>query len=313
MKYCKQLFHDLNFEPTDIRPCCDMRRIGIPRVPFSGGNFDMESYFESIKTFFFDLQKDSSPCVGCPSLVSKPTGFSLVMKFDTISVNQHRHFCNCRCKYCDLWYPKYAATSPRPYAIHPVLKQLRTSNLLSATPFLSWGGGEPTLLEEFEETNKWAMENDFVQYVHTNALQISPSVVNMLYSGKGKVNVSLDSYDSESYQNVKGVDGWEAVINTLKTYMGLPEARQRVDVKYLIYEENNRLSNIHHFFGVCRDLGVTNVQYSFNFREINKNAVSKKSLHAAMLFRKLAKEMNMTAAPFFLPQKYLQLLNKLEQ
>ena len=314
MKFCKFLFTALNFEPTCISPCCDIRRAGVPSFPFSGERLDIDNYLRSVFNFFMELQNNSTPCEGCPELISTPDPLPNKLAVDliinSISVNHHRFFCNCRCKYCDLWHPKHAAANPRPYAILPTLKQLVADKVVSAKPSISWGGGEPTILDEFEETCAWALENGFHQYVHTNALQCSSAVASILASGKGMVNVSLDSYDTASYRKVKGVDGWGAVMETLKTYIAASGSYRGVELKYIIFDDNNNLRDIQRFFTLCQNLGVTRVLYSLNFCEINTKTIAEKTLYAAAFFRQLAKKYEMTVNPFYLTPKHLQQLDE---
>ena len=317
MKFCKYLFTALNFEPACISPCCDVRRAGVPTFPFAGERLDLQSYFQSVSDFLLLLQVDSTICDGCPELKATPAPLpenaAITPKINSISVNHHRYFCNCRCVYCDLWHPKHAATSPRPYSILPTLKQLVADKVVGAKPSISWGGGEPTILDEFEKTGTWALENGFHQYVHTNALQYSPAVAGILARGEGMVNVSLDSYDAASYRKVKGVDGWEAVMETLRAYKAASGAYQSIELKYIIFEANNNLRDIQRFFTLCQNLGVTRVLYSLNFCEINAKTVAEKTLYAAAFFRQLAKKLGMTANPFYLTPKQLQQLDAIEE
>ena len=321
MKLCNYLFTALNFEPSCISPCCDVRRAGVPSFPFSGEALDLERYFRSVFAFFMELQNDSTPCEGCPelrtTLAPLPENYTIGLKISSISVNHHRFFCNCRCVYCDLWHPKQAAASPRPYAILPTLQQLAASRVLSAHPSISWGGGEPTILDEFEQTGVWALENGFHQYVHTNALRYSPAVARILSRGEGMVNVSLDSHDAASYRKIKGVDGWGAVMETLKAYVAASGAGQGagqgVELKYIIFDSTNNLRDIQHFFALCQSLGVTRVLYSLNFCEINANAISEKTLYAGAFFRQMAKKCGMTANPFYLTANLMEQLDEFEK
>ena len=310
MVFCYKFFRHFNFEPESILPCCDIRGIGVPKFSFSGGELDIERYTNHILTIFRNLQTGADYCQGCPELKETPEplpdSFAVKFEFDTISINHHRYFCNCRCIYCGLWHPNKVAKAQQPYALLPVLKQLDSNGLLAATCTISWGGGEPTILGEFEESSAWAMQAGYFQYVHSNALLFSPALAEVLSAGKGRLNVSLDSFDAASYRRVKGVDGWKAVVSSLEQYMAAVIAPEQIDLKYIIFDATNDTKNIERFFHLCLRLGITQVQYSHNFIEVNHKTLTDKTLLATAFFRVRAKQLGLTATPFYIDPPMLK-------
>ena len=273
----------------------------------------MRAYTEHIRTVFAALQNDSPLCAGCPHLSDLDTSedrsdMKVNVLFRTVSMNQHRHLCNCRCVYCTLW-----EKPSQVYAILPALKSLWQQQALSKNCFFSWGGGEPSILPEFEEASRWILVKGFRQYIHTNALRYSRTVAEILASGKGGVNVSLDSASPETYKTVKGVDGFARVTENLRRYIDAAADRDAVHLKYIIFARNNQLNVINAFFDLCCDLGVRNVQFSFDFREINRGKLSVASLLAALLFIQNAKQLNMRCTPFFVDDIVIHRLEELAQ
>ena len=313
MKGCSYLTDDINFEPASIQPCCNTRGITVPSLPFTGGRVDMRAYAEHIHAVFTALQNGSPLCAGCPHLLDVDTGedrqhLKVNIQFRTVSMNQHRHLCNCRCVYCTLW-----EKSSQAYAILPALKSLWQQQVLSENCFFSWGGGEPSILREFEEASRWILEKGFHQYIHTNALRYSPTIAEILTIAKGGVNVSLDSVDPETYKAVKGVDGFARVTENLRRYIDAAADKDAVHVKYIIFALNNQWDIIDAFFDLCRELGVRNVQFSFDFREINSGELSDASLGAALLFLHNAKQLSMRCTPFFVDDMIMHRLQELAQ
>jgi len=76
---------------------------------------------------------------------------------------------------------------------------------------------------------------------------------------------------------------------------------------------NNQLDAIGAFFDLCRDIGVTHVQFSFDFREVNSGELSNASLGAALLFIQKAVHLNMRCTPFFVDDLIMRRLEKLAQ
>lgn len=305
MKYCRYLNNDLNLEPDALQPCCNIRGIGVPRFSFSGGEVDMAAYRRHIMDTLAAMQESKGMCSGCPEAVDidlPPNArLGLEIRFRTISINKHRHLCNCRCVYCTLWHK--TADS---YAVLPVLQSLKEQDALDDACFFSWGGGEPTLLKEFAETSRWIMDEGYRQYVHSNALRYSEAVGELLRRDRGMVNISLDSGTSATYRTVKGVDAYGQVVDSLCRYAADAADKRAVHVKYVLFESNNSARDIVRFLELCRRLGLVNVQLSLDFRESVKKTVSDKTLEAAALLMRGAEEMGLCCTPFFIDGEYLE-------
>ena len=99
----------------------------------------MEAYTRHIASVAQEVQKQNPQvCAGCPDLV--PLSHSVCvpkLRFAVLSLNHHRHICNCRCVYCDLWKP---GQHPRPIAILPAIQSLYEQDALEKNCAVSWGG-----------------------------------------------------------------------------------------------------------------------------------------------------------------------------
>ena len=318
MKFCSYLLRDINFEPACIQPCCDVHGIGVPQFPFTGGELDIEAYKRHITNVFWSLQEHPEYCTGCPELREASVSFETendkdvgkFMQIRTVSFNQHRFFCNCRCVYCSLWSTRQKEPV---YPVLPAVKTLAASGILHKEAFFSWGGGEPTILAEFDEACSWIHKQGYFQNIHTSALRYSASVAAILARRSGKINISLDAGSPETYAKVKGVKGWGKVTNTLRQYMEAAATPNQIDLKYIIFEANNQLTEIAAFLKLCQRLSLKYVQYSLDFREVNQQSLSKKTLIAAAFFRKHAQELGMTATPFFIDAPLLKAISDLEK
>lgn len=302
MKFCSYLCHAINFEPDAVQPCCNVHALSVPRFPFVGGWLDMKAYARHIQRVASLLQAGGDLCRNCPDLkcLSPSEGGQEQLLFTSVSINMHRHLCNCRCVYCDLWRGQGTG-----YAIVPVLQSLAEQHVLSEDCYMSWGGGESSLLPDFEEASRWILSNGWLQYVHTNALRFSPAVALLLQEGRGAVNISLDSASAAMYRHVKGVDGFGRVKANVRRYLATARETGLVHLKYIIFEQNNSLEELEAFFDLCRSLGISSVQFSLNFEELNAAGPSSQSLLGAAYFQYKAAELGMQCTPFFISGHWL--------
>jgi sulfatase maturation enzyme AslB (radical SAM superfamily) len=309
MKFCVYLVRDINFEPDAVQPCCNTKGLRrLPRFPFSGGRLlDMGEYRKHLEYTLEAMQEPGDMCAGCDQLVELdvPEGKGLDLKplFATVSFNMHRHMCNCRCVYCSLW-----KKPSKGYEVLPALKSLASQHAFRSNCFFSWGGGEPSILREFENASRWILEQGYFQYVHSNALRFSPVLADLLARGRGGLNVSLDSGSSVIYREVKGVDAFDTVVANIRAYAEAARSPEAIELKYIVFEKNNTRDEIERFFALCRVTGVRRVQFSLNFLEVNAGALSEATLDAAAWFFYRATALGMRCTPFFLSDTLVESL-----
>jgi len=132
-----------------------------------------------------------------------------------------------------------------------------------------------------------------------------------LQNGCGGINVSLDSGSSVTYEKVKGLNGFGRVVENLERYMANAATPDNAHLKYIIFEQNNRLDEIRKFFALCSQLGINHVQYSLNFQELNGSGPSQKTLLGAAFFQFRAEQLRMKCTPFFIPPKWQKAIDEL--
>lgn len=77
--------------------------------------------------------------------------------------------------------------------------------------FILTGGGEPTINPDFEKIAGWLTENNFRWGMNTNFNKLVKVKPNYL-------KVSLDAYNNESYEQLRGVAAYEKVRENIKAY-----------------------------------------------------------------------------------------------
>ncbi|MBQ9536427.1 MAG: radical SAM protein [Desulfovibrionaceae bacterium] len=305
MKICKMLYSDINFEPAAIQPCCNTHAIKVPKYEFHGDEVDMHGYANYINQVLNDLQTDSNICKGCDKLVEinddEIRNKKLIFSFGTVSLNMHRFLCNCKCVYCNFWH-----NLRKSYKILPPLKSLYKQSLLRKNCFFSWGGGEPTIQPDFEEASAWIKTIGCSQYIHTNAIIYSKVIEQLLSSQSCSINVSLDSGTREIYEKVKGVKKHDKVIANLCKYREFSNPNA-IHLKYIIFNDNNSISEIENFLlFAAKTLQIKIINFSFDFREVCKKAVSQKTIIAAAFLIKRAVDLGLDVIPFFVDDDILQ-------
>ncbi|EHI9243092.1 radical SAM protein, partial [Vibrio vulnificus] len=118
---------------------------------------------------------ESERCTGCDFLEFKNWEN---IKCEYISFEYHS-VCNMKCVYCSDTY--YGGERSR-YDVHSLLKDLKNKKYLTDCKAIVWGGGEPTLGENFEIMIKQISTEfpNIQQRVISNATKISQSIIDGL-------------------------------------------------------------------------------------------------------------------------------------
>ncbi|MDL2267375.1 radical SAM protein [Desulfovibrio sp. OttesenSCG-928-G15] len=298
MKFCAKLLTEINFEPDAIQPCCDVQKIKVPRFPFSGGEFNVADYVAFLQDAVRKVQTGEL-CAGCSMLKDAEDTAGQQFRLAAVTFNQHRFRCNCKCVYCSLW--NHQRREETTYSVLPAITSLlNMPNVLDKDAWFHWGGGEPVILPEFNEACGLISNNGHKQYIHSSGLKFSPAIAELLAKGLGGINISLDSGSPEVYEKVKGLPGFAKVTENIRKYVQAATSPMQVSLKYIIFEPNNSVAEITRFFDLCGELGIREVDRSFDFRDVNAGKVSEKSLVAAAYFATQAKRRSMHCFSFYI-------------
>lgn len=116
--------------------------------------------------------------------------------------------CNLRCIFCDWW--KVEKNNP-----FPQKKELSTQEKLviirriakAKTGILSFCGGEPLLCQDLELLIKEAKSKGILVNISTNGLLLEEKAKMLVKSGIDFITLSIDSYDSEVHDRIRGHKG----------------------------------------------------------------------------------------------------------
>ena len=240
---CPWIEHGLVFFKYKLGICCNCGHEGnaqlLQRNNYVGQKIDWDRIFQvkDIYRRFHKKGKIHTGCVNCPYL--KEDKWDNTPYIDNLYIS-HWSDCNSKCIYC------YAANNPEEfksnysksrYNILPIIKEMHEKGILRPGGMISFGGGEPTVLEEFEDLVTYLLDNFYWGIrVHTSGIKYSPALARAINEIRGYVVVSVDSGSSEVFKKVKRVDAYEKVRDTVRkyalqtTFLG----RYLVSAKYII-------------------------------------------------------------------------------
>lgn len=242
---CNWLLHGLNFEMGHIEMCCLRCHIGeghvILKNPYNGELLDWDKFFE-VKQKFINQNKDGaidSRCEGCFNLENKDWDDSQ-RYFSFIHFN-HWTRCNCDCMYCYTTFQKEFFNKRPHYNVLPIIKDLFAHNLFRPGGEITFAGGEPTILEEFEDLMNFLVDNNARNItVHTSGVKYSKALARAVKEGAAKVVISADAGTRETYKKIKRFDHFKKVWENAKKYA---EAQTNdntlVSTKYILQADVN--------------------------------------------------------------------------
>ena len=188
------------------------------RNNFTGQKIDWNRVFK-IKDMYRTFHKKGkihTGCLSCPYLEEKKWDNSHYI--DNIYIS-HWTDCNSKCIYC------FAVTHPdefkgkQSYNALPIIKEMHEKGILRAGGIISFGGGEPTLLGEFEDIVTYLLDNFYWGIrVHTSGIKYSPALARAINEIRGYVVVSVDAGNKDTFKKIKQVDCYDKVRDTIRRY-----------------------------------------------------------------------------------------------
>ena len=152
---CPSLHHSVYLAPDQLRHCCKRfflkgKMEGDVKIFEVKNNDDItkERILSEKNKLYQNINKGKkTPCTGCPYLTKDYWPELDKLELKTLSVESHS-LCNMKCSYCsEIYYGGLKAN----YDVKKIVKELSLTNI-SKDLQVSWGGGEPVLMDKFEET-----------------------------------------------------------------------------------------------------------------------------------------------------------------
>ena len=220
---CNWLQHGVSFENNQIDMCCLCCHKGGGRLhiknQYNGSGLAWDDIF-SLKQKFIEENKKGNiddRCEGCFNLAKREWD-------DTEKYINYIHFnhwthCNSDCIYCyTSWDKKNYQKRPH-YKGLPMVKSLFKENLFKPDGEITFAGGEPTILKEFDELTMFLLKNGAERItVHSSGIKYSKAIEYGIKNQKLYVCLSADSGSKEIYETVKRVKKFDKFWQNAKKY-----------------------------------------------------------------------------------------------
>ena len=276
MKYksCHLIEHGISINVDSIQACClsrDFNKGQLMIVPkYENNTIDWEKLF-SIKREHRTYQKnkgDLFACEGCYNLREEnwdDEDYISYINFD------HWSQCNSNCIYCGVQTNKPKTKNNVLNAVKELIKQGKFKN----NGEITFQGGEPTVLKEFDELLKLFLKQGSKVRVHSSGILFSRAIRDGLKQGSVTVVISPDSVNKETYKTVKRVDKSNKVWDNIKHYRKnlQDDLANNVKVKYIIIPGvNDTFEEITDFLNKLKDLNIKSVIVDVEYTYANANA-----------------------------------------
>lgn len=265
-KSCDWISGGLDFRQNSIVLCCFTYMQGYDEYElisnYNGEKIDWEKLFRK-KHELIELQKANTPapfCQNCIYLTKRDWADD-----DTINCMIFNHWSNCNssCIYCYYGQNHDYCNSQKYYDIVPVLLDMEANGILKVVhgSFVSFGGGEPTLLKDFDQIVNIVKRNNFPKIrINSSGILYSKTIENGLKDNSLNVCISPDAGTREKYLQIKRVDCFEKVWENIRNYVSFAEDTNNVKVKYILIPDiNDSQADIDDFFRMAEKSAVTSV------------------------------------------------------
>jgi MoaA/NifB/PqqE/SkfB family radical SAM enzyme len=149
-----------------------------------------------------------------------------------------------------------------------------------------WGGGESTILPEFNDLTRLICDRGHPQVLNTNGTVFSEAWAYVVSKDERTYfNISVDSGTAETYLKVKGVDRFDQVWENIKEYLAAAKHKCCFRVKYIVMAGNREHIELENFIEKCLDAGVQAIEYSIDGGEIQAG-LSEETIAAVAYFYK---------------------------
>lgn len=278
---CDRLRNGIDFELDNIEVCCFRCHKGGGIIPLSSivdGVVDFDEYFYNRKKLIEENKENviNQKCDGCFNLEKKQwDDDEPCIKY--IHFN-HWTYCNSKCMYCYTSDSKYG-NGVQHYRALPILKEILKRVKFSPDGEITFAGGEPTLLDEFDEIIEYLLEIGAKKIIiHSSGVKYSPALEKAIKENIVQLVISQDSGCQETYRRIKNTDNYFKVWENTKQYAQFQNGSKNVKSKYVIIPNiNDNKEELDEWLKKTVDSGVKKVilDIEHSYYETNKKDIKK--------------------------------------
>lgn len=280
MKYksCHLIEHGISIDVRNIKACCLSREFkkGMLMIEpvFENSTIDWEHLF-AVKREQRAYQKlgfDLPACEGCYNLREEDWDDEDYISFINFD---HWNQCNSNCIYCGVQRHKPRTRNN----VLNAVKELINKGKFKTNGEITFQGGEPTILKEFDDILKLFIKQGCNVRIHSSGILFNRAIRNGIKKGAVSVVISPDSANREIYARIKRTDQSENVWKNIAHYRRrLKDGKENlVKVKYIIIPGvNDSFDEVNDFLEKIKKLDIKSVivDFEYAYANINKGNIS---------------------------------------
>jgi MoaA/NifB/PqqE/SkfB family radical SAM enzyme len=171
---------------------------------------------------------------------------------------QLNYRCNSKCKMCNEWRVK---DPELPAAIwNKALMELKS---LSTSIKMSFAGGEIFVKKDLFEILEFCHNQNIIFGITTNGILLDRKTIERLMAlNPFNINISIDSTNGKTYEEIRGVDCLDTVrrnLDSLMQYKGKVGAKTTISIKSVVCREN--IYNLHKIAEYAMEMKVAGITF----------------------------------------------------
>lgn len=291
---CEDLQSSVYFGPNALRHCCQRffvdgkikGDVEILKVK-SDNDIDPKKIISAKNEIIQGLNTNKkTPCDGCPKIQYKEWVDPKEIKINKISIEAHSK-CNARCSYCSEMF--YGGLNPN-YDLNKMLYKFKDSNFFEENVAVTWGGGEPVLLKNFNDIFKNFIESKAPTFkdvrVYSNAIIYNALIHKYLDENKIILTTSTDAGTQKTFEKVRGVKkGFFKIFENLRKYNS--NKNGNIIIKYILTSDNYTNNEINAFIDLIKEYDLLNCNFEISTDYKFENLDLDKSLSMVYFYNSL--------------------------
>lgn len=267
---------------SNVKVCCYLSAPGGGNTmiieDYHGKKINWDEFFK-IKRKYRDIQKSGGTVQGCEGCIFLEENEWPQTDYIDSVIFDHFTRCNCNCSYCYTDEDKNKYNKLKTYNIYPIIKDMYKRGILKTGGAIGFGGGEPTILPEFDKLLSFFIQKGFTNIrVPSSGIKYSKIIEKGISTGQVTVVISIDSSSRDTYKVIKRIDAFDVVIKNFKKYAkAQQEGQYNVTSKYiLIPHVNDTKEELDNWLYFCKsnniELLVLDIENSWLNRYRNTKA-----------------------------------------
>ncbi len=274
---CDWLRNAIDFELDRIEICCFRCHKGSGAIKLA----DIENNSINYDNLFSEREKlinenksgrINSSCEGCFNL-KKNDWDSQAPVIKYIHFN-HWTYCNSDCLYCYTRNDNKYQNGIQHYKALPILKEILKKVKFSSDGEITFAGGEPSILDEFDEIIEYLLETGAKKIiVHTSGIKYASVLEKGISENKIQVIISQDSGFEDTYKRIKNNEHCNQIWQNTQKYAKLTSGNNVMSKYVIIPKINDSKKEIDEWLKKTKTAGVKSViiDVEHDFYEKNKD------------------------------------------